>query len=103
MLNNKPNYLLLSYIEDIKEIVPNELVVPLENMESLAIKSKHKNVKFSPLYYSRMRYYDDLFFRFISGNSVLCSGGDYEIDGLESSGFAIMSDAVIEKILEKKD
>ena len=44
-----------------------------------------------------------LFFRFISGNSVLCSGGDYEIDGLESSGFAIMSDAVIEKILEKKD
>ncbi|NLK66294.1 MAG: ATP phosphoribosyltransferase regulatory subunit [Campylobacteraceae bacterium] len=88
-------------IENIKKLVPSELIKPLESMESLA--SGHKNAKFAPLYYSRMRYYDDLFFRFISGNSVLCSGGDYEIDGLESSGFALMSDAVIEKILEKKD
>lgn len=90
-------------IEDVKKIVPKELVLPLESMENLAINSKHKNVKFAPLYYSKMRYYDNLFFRFISGNLVLCSGGDYEIDSLESSGFGIMSDPVIEKILIAKD
>ncbi|NLY04345.1 MAG: ATP phosphoribosyltransferase regulatory subunit [Campylobacter sp.] len=85
----------------VKKIVPSELIAPLERIENLAVN--RKNVCIMALYYSKMRYYDKLFFRFVSDNSILCSGGDYEIDGLESSGFAVMSDAVIERILEKRE
>ncbi|PSM51644.1 ATP phosphoribosyltransferase HisG(S)Z, hetero-octameric short form, regulatory subunit [Campylobacter blaseri] len=90
-------------LNKVKDVVPDELKEPLNLIEELANKSSFKNIKLAPLYYSKMRYYDKLFFRFLSGNSILCSGGDYEIDGLESSGFAIMTDSVLENILENKD
>lgn len=90
----------LDDLKSVKSIVPKELISSLNSLESLS-KDK-KGVTLAPLYYSKMRYYDKLFFRFIDQNDILCSGGDYEIDGLESSGFGIMSDAVIEKILEKR-
>lgn len=90
-------------IENVKKIIPNELKSPIKDMENLALNSRFENVKLAPLYYSKMRYYDKLFFRFLNENLVLCSGGDYEIDGLESSGFAVMTDSVLENILQNKD
>ncbi|CZE47733.1 ATP phosphoribosyltransferase regulatory subunit [Campylobacter geochelonis] len=90
----------LKDLEDVKKIVPNELKAPLERLENLA-HSSNENIRLAPLYYSKMRYYDKLFFRFLCDNYVLCSGGDYEIDSLESSGFAIMTDAFLENILER--
>lgn len=92
----------LSDLKNIKNNIPNELKDPLEKMEDLSCNSTHKNIKLAPLYYSKMRYYDSLFFRFLGENSIFCSGGDYEIDSLKSSGFAIMSDQVIQN-LSKKD
>lgn len=88
-------------LENIKKIVPKELVLPLEKMEDLAAGLEDKNIKLAPLYYSKMRYYDSLFFRFLGGNSIFCSGGDYEIDNLKSSGFAIMSDQVIQNLSKR--
>lgn len=87
-------------LERVKALVPQSLKLMLDSLASLA--KGRDMVCLAPLYYSKMRYYDGLFFRFIDENDIFCSGGDYEIDGLESSGFGIMSDAVIEKILEKR-
>lgn len=89
-----------SDLERVKALVPQPLKPMLDSLAALA--KGRDMVCLSPLYYSKMRYYDGLFFRFIDKNDILCSGGDYEIDALKSSGFAIMSDAVIEKILEKR-
>ncbi|MSN96147.1 ATP phosphoribosyltransferase regulatory subunit [Campylobacter sp. FMV-PI01] len=93
-------------MDDLKKIinlVPQDLKKPLQDVLNLALKSGVKDSKFALLYYSKMRYYDSLFFRFLSGNSVLCSGGNYEIDSLKSCGFAVMSDCVIENILKIKE
>ena len=53
---------------------------------------------FAPLYYSKMRSYDKLFFRFLCDNKVLCGGGEYKIDNRECVGFAVFSDNVIESL-----
>jgi len=55
----------------------------------------------APLYYAKMRYYEDLFFRFIDKNMTLCMGGEYKTDSLEAAGFALYTDNLIE-ILEDK-
>lgn len=84
---------------DIKEllgIVPNELKEPLNAMLELGQKVGFENASYAPIYYSKMRYYDGLFFRFLKDNYILASGGTYEIDGLLSAGFAVLSDNLIE-------
>jgi len=45
-----------------------------------------------------MLYYDELFFRTISGNEVLVSGGRYKNDKLTSIGFAIYVDVLCETL-----
>jgi len=92
----------ISEIKNVKSLVPNELKIPLEELENLALSAGKFSVRLLPLYYSKMRYYDKLFFRFFSGNSILCSGGDYRIDGVDACGFAILTDAMIEKIADKE-
>ena len=86
-------------IASLKKIVPDELKKPLCDIENLKID--YKNVKISLLYYSKMRYYDKLFFRFLDENFIFCSGGNYELDGTKSSGFAISTDTLIEKLCKK--
>ena len=78
-------------------LVPGELKAPLESLKELANSLKYKNLRIVPLYYSKMRYYDKLFFRFLSANAILAGGGNYEIDGISSSGFAVYTDALIEQ------
>nr|WP_063999318.1 ATP phosphoribosyltransferase regulatory subunit [Campylobacter iguaniorum] len=85
-------------IDEVISIVPNELKEPLVLLKNLADSFEWKNKVYAPLYYSKMRYYDKLFFRFLSGNSILSGGGSYEIDGRICVGFAIFSDALIEKL-----
>ncbi|MCD8212652.1 MAG: ATP phosphoribosyltransferase regulatory subunit [Campylobacter sp.] len=82
---------------EIISIVPDELKSPLKSLYELADSLRYKNLRIVPLYYSKMRYYDKLFFRFLSDNAVLAGGGDYEIDGISSNGFAIYTDALIEQ------
>ncbi|WP_096024153.1 ATP phosphoribosyltransferase regulatory subunit [Campylobacter lanienae] len=85
-----------SDIDSVIAIAPSELKEPLSSMKGLA--NNYEKRIYAPLYYSKMRYYDKLFFRFLCDNSVLSSGGSYEIDGNISAGFAIFSDAVIENL-----
>jgi len=90
--------------EDMDEVIvisPKNIKIELEKMKSLYEKLEYKNVHFSPLYYVNMRYYDELFFRFIEKNSTLAKGGSYESEGLESTGFGLYTDVLIETVIKK--
>ena len=50
------------------------------------------------MYYSKMLYYDELFFRCIDGNEVYARGGRYRDGELTSVGFAIYTDALCEEL-----
>ncbi|ABS51078.1 ATP phosphoribosyltransferase regulatory subunit [Campylobacter hominis] len=86
----------LKDVRELKKIAPDEIQSSLD--EILNLNLKYENISVSLLYYSKMRYYDEMFFRFIDANSVLCSGGNYKIDEIASSGFAVMVDSLIEKL-----
>jgi len=86
----------LRELDEISAVVPSELKGPIGRLKELAVASKYENLRIVPLYYSKMRYYDELFFRFLRDNAVLAGGGAYEVDGTASSGFAVYTDALIE-------
>lgn len=88
-------------IDEVIAVVPQNIKVELEKMKALYEKLDYKNVHFSPLYYVNMRYYDELFFRFIDKNCTLAKGGSYESEGLESTGFGLYTDAFIETLIKK--
>lgn len=90
----------VEFIDKVIKKVPQELKEPLLKMKNTALELKYDNIAIAPLYYSRMRYYDDLFFRFIDKNSLLGSGGSYKFESQNSSGFAIYTDAVIENLMK---
>ena len=91
----------LKDVQDLRTQMPEELVPCLDEILSLGVDYEH--IRVSLLYYSKMRYYDALFFRFLDAGAVYCNGGNYEIDGLKSSGFALLVDALIEKIMQKDE
>ncbi|WP_200764218.1 ATP phosphoribosyltransferase regulatory subunit [Nitrosophilus alvini] len=96
--------LYLKRPEQISEIsgeVPEEIENELLKIKELADSFAYDNIIVAPLYYAKMRYYDDLFFRFIDKNSTLAMGGEYESENIEAAGFALYTDNLIE-ILEKK-
>jgi len=89
-------------IDEVIEAVPTNIKVELKKMKVLYEKLEYKNVYFSPLYYVNMRYYDELFFRVIEKNNTLAKGGSYESEGIESTGFGLYTDALIENIMKEK-
>jgi histidyl-tRNA synthetase len=89
-------------IDEVIEAVPTNIKVELKKMKVLYEKLEYKNVYFSPLYYVNMRYYDELFFRAIEKNSTLAKGGSYESECIESTGFGLYTDALIENIIKEK-
>lgn len=91
----------LKDVQALRTQVPEELKPCLDEILNLGVDYEH--IRVSLLYYSKMRYYDALFFRFLDAGVVYCNGGNYEIDGLKSSGFALLVDALIEKIMQKDE
>jgi len=89
-------------IDEVIKVVPQNIKMELEKMKALYEKLEYKHVHFSPLYYVNMRYYDELFFRFIEKNNTLAKGGSYECEGQASTGFALYTDALIETIMKEK-
>lgn len=90
----------ISSLADIKALqnnIPSELKEPLNELSALANEANFNGkIAFAPLYYSKMRYYDKLFFRFLCANKILCSGGEYSIDNRNCVGFGAFSDNIIE-------
>ena len=83
--------------DDLKDlsIYPQDIAKELELMRQTAQKVDHAKVIFSPLYYAKMRYYNALIFRMFSGNSLLAMGGEYSIEDIKATGFAIYNDECI--------
>ena len=91
----------LQYIEQIDEliaIVPDTIKVELQKMKELCLETKCDNAVLAPMYYAKMLYYDELFFRVINKNEVYARGGRYKDENLTSVGFAIYTDALCENL-----
>jgi len=88
-------------IDEILDEVPEVLQVELLKMKALSQTITYANIVFSPLYYVKMRYYNELFFRFIDKNFTLGVGGSYDCDGIESSGFGLYTDELIEILIKR--
>lgn len=91
----------LKDIDNVIEISPKQIQKELLKIKTLAQKIKYKNVVLAPLFYSKMRYYDALFFSFIDKNETLGNGGSYHFEEQESAGFGLYTDSLIETIMKK--
>ncbi|MEA2051111.1 MAG: ATP phosphoribosyltransferase regulatory subunit [Campylobacterota bacterium] len=91
--------------EDLNSLMselPNELKFEIQKLIDIANSISHKNITISPLYYSAMRYYDDLYYRVITDNLTIANGGGYKSEGINSLGFALYTDNIL-KVLEGKE
>ncbi len=80
-------------------LVPSTIKVELEKLLKTAKEVTYKNLVIAPLYHGTLKYYDDVYFRVIQDNHVICKGGKYSSEGISSLGFALYTDSLI-KILE---
>jgi ATP phosphoribosyltransferase regulatory subunit HisZ len=85
-------------LDAILDVVPAEIQKELLKMKELALEVSYKNLVLAPLYYSKMLYYDELFFRIIEKNEVYSRGGRYKISEQRSVGFAIYTDVLCEAL-----
>jgi len=95
----------LQYVEQIDEVMtiaPKEIVTELAKMKDLCSEMACENTVLAPMYYAKMLYYDELFFRVIQDNEVFARGGRYKNEDLTSVGFAIYTDALCEEIISKE-
>jgi len=83
-------------IDDVIDVVPEEIREELLKMKELSQSVSYKNSVLAPLYYAKMLYYDELYFRMIEGNEVYARGGRYRNEEVTSVGFAIYTDTLIE-------
>ncbi|WP_321469206.1 ATP phosphoribosyltransferase regulatory subunit [Halarcobacter sp.] len=82
-------------IKTAPEVIKNEL----KKLLSTAKEVSYKNLVIAPLYHGSLKYYDDVYYRVIQDNYVLCKGGKYSSEGISSLGFALYTDSLL-KILE---
>jgi len=91
----------LQYVEGIDEVIaiaPDAIKVELNKIKELCSEMKCENSVIAPMYYAKMLYYDELFFRVIDKNEVYARGGRYKNADLTSVGFAIYTDALCETL-----
>jgi histidyl-tRNA synthetase len=87
-----------SQLQELLDIAPSQIQKELKKLQELCEKISYENLVIAPMYYAKMLYYEDTFFRVIEGNEVYARGGEYKVDGQTSVGFAIYTDELIEKI-----
>ncbi|MFA6189437.1 MAG: ATP phosphoribosyltransferase regulatory subunit [Sulfuricurvum sp.] len=94
----------LVYLENVDQIEPLLTLVPdvireeLLKIKKLCMGLEYPNLVIAPLYYAKMLYYDELFFRVIEKNEVYAMGGRYKNEETVSVGFAIYTDALVEAL-----
>ena len=84
-------------VSDLDDLLafPSDIKVELEKIKEATQVVKYDNIVISPLFYTKMRYYDSLTFRMFEDNSLLAMGGIYTIDDVEAAGFALYTDECI--------
>lgn len=91
----------LQYVDKIDEVIaiaPQIIKIELNKIKELCSEMKCKNSVIAPMYYAKMLYYDELFFRVIDKNEVYARGGRYKNADLTSVGFAIYTDALCDTL-----
>jgi hypothetical protein len=91
---------MLEDLEDLS-IFPSDITIELQKIAEEAEGLGYEQIVISPLYYAKMRYYDSLFFRIFEENRLYAMGGIYEVEEIRAAGFAIYTDACIEKLMQK--
>ena len=84
--------------ENMMDIVPVYLQKECKKLIDIASKVSYSNVNISPLYYSAMKYYDNIYYRVIEKNLTLAKGGQYKSDGIDSLGFALYTDNLLKTL-----
>ncbi len=93
----------LAYVQKLSQIdlILDEIPIEIKD-ELIKIKSTCKDINYdiviAPLYYAKMKYYDNLFFRFIQNNETIGMGGHYVHEGIDVTGFALYTDKLIEEM-----
>ncbi len=83
-------------IDGVMAIVPEEIRAELQKIKELCETVPYGKTVVAPLYYAKMLYYDELYFRVIEGNDVYARGGRYQNEDVTSVGFALYTDALLE-------
>lgn len=86
--------------ENVLSIMPVRIKEELQKLKNIAMFLMYDKIVISPLYYGSMKYYDDIYYRVVEGNSTLMIGGSYKSEEIDSLGFALYTDNVL-KILDK--
>jgi histidyl-tRNA synthetase len=86
-------------LEDLIESLPTCLVKECKKLIEIAKNIKYSNVNISPIYYSAMKYYDDIYYRVIKDHLTIAKGGGYKSSGIQSLGFAVYTDSLL-KVIE---
>ena len=92
----------VSQIDEIIAIAPKAIAEELLKMKELCEEMQCENAVLAPMYYAKMLYYDELYFRCIVDNEVYARGGRYKNGELTSVGFAIYTDALCEALEEEE-
>ena len=80
--------------------LPSNIKTEVQKLINSVDKVSYENIILSPLYYTHMKYYTDVYYKVIEDNFTIARGGRYESDGLQSLGFSLYTDSLL-KILEK--
>jgi len=86
-------------LEMVLDILPEDIKIEVQKLIDILKDISYDNITVSPLYYTAMKYYDDVYYRVIQENEVLAKGGRYKSEGVSSLGFALYTDSLL-KILE---
>jgi histidyl-tRNA synthetase len=86
-----------SEIDEVAQLVPQDIQEELLKIKEVAQSINYDNVIVAPLYYAKMRYYQDLFFRFFDKNDTIAMGGEYMAAKERACGFAIYTDTIIKR------
>lgn len=86
-------------LENLLDVVPSCLKEECKKLISIAKNIEYTNVNVSPIYYSAMKYYDDIYYRVINDNLTIAKGGGYKSNGINSLGFALYTDNLL-KVME---
>lgn len=86
-------------LENLLEILPTCLIDECKKLIEITKQIKYKNVNISPIYYSAMKYYDDIYYRVIKEHLTIAKGGGYKSNGINSLGFAVYTDSLL-KVIE---
>lgn len=90
-------------VDDLADLsaFPEDIAKELKDIVIEARRIVYPHIVVSPLYYAQMRYYDSLLFRMFEDNLLLATGGIYKIDKIRAAGFAVYTDACVEKLIQK--